>query len=278
MHLIARVFDFGITESDIDQESEHLIGKSDALAQLHALNRLIDRCLLLHQAQVCGFDASDDEYDSALLEALEENEGDPLSPEQAKRMEERIRRRVIIRKYVQSICAKDVLIADDQLLAFYEDQKEVFFAPEAVRASHILIRAETPNAAQVAEELRSKIQTSGDFHRLCSTHSQCPSGCRYGDLGWFPRGKMIKEIDEVAFSLEIGQISDVFSSKHGFHILMVTDKKVMHQVPFSEIKDSLRARLIQLEREYFLIRHVNELRRLYEKDIVILDQHYCNLT
>jgi parvulin-like peptidyl-prolyl isomerase len=276
MHLIARVFDIDITEADVTQESGHLIGKSSDLALTHALNRLIDRCLLFHQALSCGFSASEEEYDSALLESLEEADGEPLDPDQAQRMEERIRRRIIIRKYVKSICAKDILIADDQLMAFYEDQKEVFFAPEVVRASHILIRKDAPDAEARAREIRARIKTPDDFYHFCNEHSQCPSGCRSGDLGYFPRDRMIREIDEVAFALGVNEISDVFASRHGYHILMVTDRKAKEPVPFSQIKDSLRARLIQLEREYFLIRHLNELRRQFESEILILDKDFSS--
>lgn len=276
MHLVAKVFDWDITEEEIASESAHLVGQDSDLAQVHALNRLIDRFLLLHQAQSKGIDASDEEYDSALLETLEDIEAVPSNDEETRELEERIRRRIIIRKYVQQICALDVPIGDEQLLAFYEEQKEVFFAPEAVRAAHILIRADQPEAEKLARELRDRIQTEEDFQNICGAHSQCPTGVRCGDLGWFPRGRMIKELEDAAFGLEVGEISDIIHSRYGFHILMVTDKKVQRTVAFEEIRDSLKSRLLQLEREFYLIRHVNGLRKSYQNQIRILDSRYVN--
>jgi parvulin-like peptidyl-prolyl isomerase len=274
MHLVAKVFDLEITEDDIQSESTKLIGQDSDLSKLHALNRLIDRYLLLRQAMDAGFSASEDEFDSALLETLEDIDVSPRNMDETRRMEDRIRQRIVIRKYVQQICAKDILIADDQLLAFYEDQKEVFFTPEAVRASHILIRHDEPEAESKARALREAIKTPEDFVKACAEHSQCPSGVRCGDLGWFPRGRMTKEIEEAAFALKPGEISDVFRTRYGYHILMVTDRKVQHTVPFEDIRDSLKARLVQLEREYFLARHVNDLRKQYQDRILILDDHY----
>ncbi len=276
MHLVAKVFDWDITEEEIASESAHLVGQDSDLAQVHALNRLIDRFLLLHQAQSKGIDASDEEYDSALLETLEDIEAVPSNDEETRELEERIRRRIIIRKYVQQICALDVPIGDEQLLAFYEEQKEVFFAPEAVRAAHILIRADQPEAEKLARELRDRIKTEEDFQNICGAHSQCPTGVRCGDLGWFPRGRMIKELEDAAFGLEVGEISDIIHSRYGFHILMVTDKKVQRTVAFEEIRDSLKSRLLQLEREFYLIRHVNGLRKSYQNQIRILDSRYVN--
>ena len=274
MHLVAKVFDLDITEEEVLGESENLIGKDSRLAMVQTLNRLIDRCLLLHEAIKLGFDATDDEFDSALLETLEDMDTPPQDEEQTRSMEERIRRRIIIRKYVQRICAQDAMIGEDKLLAFYEDQKDIFNAPESIRASHILTRADVPEAEKVARELRSTIKTADDFRAVCSEHSQCPTGVRCGDLGWFPRGRLIKEIEEAAFALEPGQISDVFKTLHGWHILMVTERKTREPVPFFEIKDSLKAKLEQLEREYFLIRHVNDLRELNRSQITILDDNY----
>ncbi len=276
MHLVAKVFDLDITEEEIASESAHLVGQDSDLAQVHALNRLIDRCLLFHQALSSGISASDEEYDSALLETLEDLEAAPSNDAETRALEERIRRRIIVRKYVQKICAHDVPIGDEQLLAFYEEQKEVFFAPEAVRAAHILIRADQPNAAKLAAELRDRIKTEEDFKNICGSHSQCPTGVRCGDLGWFPKGRMIKELEDAAFSMEVGEISDIIQTKHGFHILMVTDKKVQRTVAFEEIRDSLKSRLVQLEREYFLIRHVNGLRKSYQSQIRILDSRFVN--
>lgn len=274
MQLVAKVFDLDITDSEVLVECAKMNAEDSPETRSLALNRLIDAYLLLHQALLTGFSASEEEFDNALLETLEDIDSAPRDAEQTRSLEEQIRRKIIIRKYIKQACIQDIEISDEQLKAFYEDQREVFSAPESVRASHILIRLDVPNAEQKAREIHAKIKTPADFLAVCSSESDCPSGVRLGDLGYFPKGRMIKEIDAVAFALEPHQISNVFQSRFGFHILMLTDKKDGHTVPYEEIKDSLKARLIQLEREYLLIAHLNELRKNFEDHILILDPAY----
>jgi parvulin-like peptidyl-prolyl isomerase len=93
---------------------------------------------------------------------------------------------------------------------------------EHVEAAHILVA--TQDAAQVIyEELT---ENESDFALIAeeqSTDQQtAPNG---GDLGWFPRGVMVDEFEEVIFDLEVGEISEPFQSEFGWHIATVTDRE-----------------------------------------------------
>jgi parvulin-like peptidyl-prolyl isomerase len=196
--------------------------------------------------------------------------------EQTRNLEEQTRRRVIIRKYVHNYCFKSIEISEQQLLNFYEDQKEVFVIPETVHAAHILVCGSGPDSARKASRIRSEISTQEDFRRICGTSSDCPSSPRCGDLGWFPRGRMISELEEVAFALQPGQISDAFKSRFGWHILLVIDRKPAQIASFEDIKDSLKARLVHLKREFLLMAHIRDLRNSYKAEIHILDPRYTH--
>eukprot|EP00700_Malawimonas_jakobiformis_P001913 EC722756.1.p1 GENE.EC722756.1~~EC722756.1.p1 ORF type:complete len:128 (+),score=28.18 EC722756.1:43-426(+) len=63
------------------------------------------------------------------------------------------------------------------------------------------------------------------FGQLAEKYSECPSGKRGGDLGWFPRGKMEGKFQEVAFGLAPGQCSEVFKGSNGYHIVLCMDRK-----------------------------------------------------
>jgi len=91
---------------------------------------------------------------------------------------------------------------------------------EQVHARHILVESE-----QEAQELLSLLQGGADFAELAREHSLDPSNKESGgDLGFFPRGTLIvPEIEDVAFSLEVGQISDVIQSPMGYHIVQVLE-------------------------------------------------------
>lgn len=223
-----------------------------------------------------GLSVSDSEYDDALLESLEELDTAPKDVEQTRSLEEQTCRRVIIRKYVHDYCSKSIEISEQQLLSFYEDQKEAFFTQETVHAAHILVRGSGPDSAEKASRIRAEISTQEDFRRVCGTSSDCPSSPRCGDLGWFPRGRMISELEEVAFALQPGQISEAFKSRFGWHILLVIDRKPAQIASFEDVKDSLRARLVHLKREFLLLAHIRDLRNNYKAEIRILDPSYAH--
>ncbi|HPV15697.1 MAG TPA: peptidylprolyl isomerase [Candidatus Cloacimonadota bacterium] len=280
MLIIAKVADIEILEADIIHEERELCPISDVPKphRTSILARLIDSCLLYFEAISQGIEADQQEYDEELMYSLEgmvDSGGwSPPSEEETKAMEARVSRRVVIRKYIHEMQRDAHSLSDEQLRAFYEDQKELFTSPEEVRVSHILIRKHRENAEAKAHEVRSNIHTEDDFNCATASCSDCPSNLSCGDLGFFPRGKMHPAIEEMAFSLEVGEISDVFTSPFGYHILMVTDKKAPAQLPFEEIKEALKIRLMSLEREFYLAKHVRDLREKYKNLIQILAEEY----
>ena len=86
-----------------------------------------------------------------------------------------------------------------------------------IKASHILVEKHS-KALQVKE----LIDAGKDFANLAKLHSTCPSRKKGGNLGEFGRGAMVKEFDQVAFKLEVGQISDPVKTKFGYHIIKRT--------------------------------------------------------
>jgi NIMA-interacting peptidyl-prolyl cis-trans isomerase 4 len=97
-------------------------------------------------------------------------------------------------------------------------------------ARHIL--AEKQGKIQEAyKKLQEGWLDSGDkvppaeFAKLAAEYSECPSGKKGGDLGWFPRGKMAGPFQEVAFNTPVGTLSAPFKSTHGYHIILVEGRK-----------------------------------------------------
>ncbi|GFZ17586.1 FKBP-like peptidyl-prolyl cis-trans isomerase family protein [Actinidia rufa] len=64
-----------------------------------------------------------------------------------------------------------------------------------------------------------------EFAKLAAEYSECPSGKKGGDLGWFPRGKMAGPFQDVAFSTAVGATSAPFKSTHGYHIILSEGRK-----------------------------------------------------
>jgi len=88
-----------------------------------------------------------------------------------------------------------------------------------VRASHILVKTENE-----ANELLEKINGGANFDDLAAQFSLCPSGAAGGDLGFFPKGVMVKEFEDAAFSMEKGEVSKPVQTQFGWHLIKLTDK------------------------------------------------------
>ena len=101
-----------------------------------------------------------------------------------------------------------------------------------VRASHILamfkgsMRSSNDrsqaDAQTLMNDLKQQITDGGDFAALAKEHSDCPSGQQGGDLGQFGRGQMVKEFEESAFGMQVGETSDIVVTDFGYHLIQRT--------------------------------------------------------
>ena len=137
-------------------------------------------------------------------------------------------------------------VEDSDVRAYYEENKERFQEPEKRRASHILIAvdpnstsAEKAVARQEAEQVLAQLKGGADFAELAGTHSGCPSKDQGGDLGFFPRGQMVKPFEDAAFGLAVGELSGVVETQFGYHIIKVTDREEGRAVPFEEASERI---------------------------------------
>ena len=89
-----------------------------------------------------------------------------------------------------------------------------------VRASHILVPTEDK-----AKWLYKELQKGRDFAKLAKDYSECPSKGNGGDLGFFRKGQMVKEFEDVAFKMKEGDFSRPVKTQFGYHIIKLTGKK-----------------------------------------------------
>ena len=89
-----------------------------------------------------------------------------------------------------------------------------------IKASHILVATEN-EAISIKEEILAGKQ----FEDAAAEYSLCPSGANGGDLGFFGKGQMVKEFENAAFSLKVGELSEPVKTDFGWHLIVVTDKE-----------------------------------------------------
>jgi parvulin-like peptidyl-prolyl isomerase len=86
--------------------------------------------------------------------------------------------------------------------------------PDKVHCAHILVKTESE-----AKVVLDRLNKGEKFTNIAKEVSLCPSGKHGGDLGTFTRGKMVKEFETCAFTLQKGQTSAIVKTKFGYHII-----------------------------------------------------------
>jgi peptidyl-prolyl cis-trans isomerase D len=144
--------------------------------------------------------------------------------------------------------AASVAVGEAEIRAAYDrDQASRYTQREQRRASHILLKvpagasdADTAKVAAKTRDVLRQAKAGGDFAGLARRYSEDTSASAGGDLDFFGRGQMVKEFEDVAFSLPVGSISDPVKTVYGFHIIKVTDTRDARVRPFDEVKDAIR--------------------------------------
>ena len=85
---------------------------------------------------------------------------------------------------------------------------------QKIKCSHILVEKQS-QALQILEEIKN----GKKFGAAAKEISSCPSSKKEGDLGYFTKGMMVKEFEDVAFTLQIGEISPPVKTEFGYHII-----------------------------------------------------------
>lgn len=142
-----------------------------------------------------------------------------------------------------------VTVTDREIERYYNMNQQRYSTGNEVRASHILFKTgpdqDEDEVRQRAEEVLEQIRAGADFAELARTHSEDTSAEDGGDLGFFGRGAMVPEFEQVAFSLPVGEVSDLVRTNYGFHIIKVTDERPAMTQPLENVEEQIRGTLTQ---------------------------------
>ncbi|MCK4416557.1 MAG: peptidylprolyl isomerase [Candidatus Latescibacteria bacterium] len=154
------------------------------------------------------------------------------------------KRRSMLRKLYEVEVENKTKVSDEQAREYFDRNR----LNEKIRISQIVAKTESA-ARQILKELEQG-RSFAELARQQSTDKR--SAQKGGDAGWFVRGGLIPKIEQIAFSMEVGQISQPVKTRSGYSILKLTDKK---EVKFKQLKDQIKESLfpeatIQKRREH----------------------------
>jgi peptidyl-prolyl cis-trans isomerase C len=247
------------------------------------LDQLIDVKLLEQEAAARNIKATDEEVTAGITEmrtqapdaqAFQKALSDRQMSENDLKTE--ARQRLTVDKLLVAEIEPKAAVTTEDIEAFYKQNPQFFVQPEAVRASHILIKVEPGSAAEArqaartrAEDLLRQVKAGGDFAALAQQHSQDGSGPGGGDLGFFPRGQMVKAFEDAAFALKPGEVSDLVESEFGFHIIKTTEHRTARTVPLAEVSDRIAVALRQQKQQELAQSFVQSLKTKGKVEILM---------
>jgi peptidyl-prolyl cis-trans isomerase C len=139
---------------------------------------------------------------------------------------------------------------EKQVRAFFEEHRAEMNQPEQIQVRHILIKvpqgaeASTVAAARLRlEAMRKEIGQGADFASVARKGSEDASASQGGDLGYFPRGRMLPEFEAAAFALKPGAISEPVRTAVGWHLIYLENRMEAADVTDEQGLDMVRAYL-----------------------------------
>lgn len=139
-------------------------------------------------------------------------------------------------------------VKEEEILKYYNEHQNEFVIEEEVKASHILLKVDDPKKEEETkkniQELLVRIKNGEDFAALAKEHSACPSSKKGGDLDFFKKGQMIKEFEEIAFGLKVGEVSGPVRTQFGWHVIKLTDRRPARIKPLKEVREEVVNKLV----------------------------------
>jgi peptidyl-prolyl cis-trans isomerase SurA len=259
------------------------------------LRGLIDQQLLLEKAKDLGITA-----DTDLIKRLDEirkqmnlsSMDDLEKAAQAQGVsfedfKQNLRNQIITQKVISDQVGSKVQVTKDEEQQYYNNHKDDMTQPEQIRLSEILVSTQKPAAVNEksgggdksadddpqqlaaaetkAKSLLDQIHKGAKFEDIAKKNSDGPTAGQGGDLGFFKRGALAKELEDKTFAMKPGDVSEVIRTRQGYVLLKVTDHnaagipalkdiepKVQEAIYMQKLDPALREYLTKLREEAFI--------------------------
>ena len=178
--------------------------------------------------------------------------------EEYKKEIEKVEKDILTQMTINKVLS-DIVITDEDMKKYYEQNKAQFKKPETISAKHILV-----NDIEEANSIKKELDNNSiSFEEAAKKYSSCPSKEQGGDLGEFGRGMMVPEFEKAAFELEIGEVSEPVKTQFGYHIILVESKNEAKEKEFDEVKDMIFNQMNQQAQQKKYIDMIMQLESKY---------------
>jgi peptidyl-prolyl cis-trans isomerase SurA len=295
--IIARVNNSIISRSDLKHSEEQLAAEQskqdpnvpaeNAPQQKDLLRDLIDTQLLSQKAEELGISADTDvikRLDELRKQMHAESMEDLEKAAQAQgvsfeEFKQNLKNSILTQKVIQQEVGAHISVSQQEIQAFYDQHKAEMQRPEQVRLSEILISTQLaqPAAGQTAspeassdevvaqakakaDAIYAQLQKGAKFDELATKNSAGPTAGQGGDLEYFKRGTLSKQLEDQVFALKTGQFTEPIRTNQGWVILKVTEHQSEGIPTLKEIEPQIQERLYMSKMQPALREYLTKLR------------------
>jgi peptidyl-prolyl cis-trans isomerase SurA len=295
--IVARVNNDAITLSDVQKADQALHEEiahdcqgcpPEKVEELYKdkqkdlLRDLIDQALLVERAKDMGISVETDvikrldeirkQNTLGSMEELEKAvESQGLGWEDFK---SQIRNTLLTQEVIRREVGSHINIPSDDVKKYYEEHQKDFNRPEQVVLSEIFLSTEGKSPEEMssvekkAEDLRNRVVKGEDFNEIAKHFSEGSTAKDGGELGTFEHGQLSKQLEDIVFKLDKGQMTDVIQTKTGFEVLKVeahyqaglqpldkVENEIMNRIYGQKMQPTMREYLGQLrEQSYVMVK------------------------
>ncbi|MHB8872098.1 MAG: peptidylprolyl isomerase [Myxococcaceae bacterium] len=213
------------------------------------LQTMIERTVLLQAAKAANVIISPEEVDRRVLRLSSDYPAEGFDEALARgqlsvtELKRKTAAQLTIEKLFQEHVYPRVAVTEEEIRRYFDEHAAEFQEPEQVRCQQIVV-----NGLDEIKRIQTQVRAGKRFSDLARRYSLSADAKVGGDLGFFPRGVMPPQFDEVAFRLGVGQVSEVVSTDFGFHLFKVLERKAPRKFELAEVRPKVEEKLLKDKR------------------------------
>jgi len=226
-----------------------LTAEEEKITAKKLIENEIERALLLQKGNEINALVSDEALDKKLRKVKSSFKSDSIFEHELKnrkltldQYKKELKIDLLMQQVIDREIEPNIKVSEKDIQSFYEKNKEKFYVDKKARASVILIKAKRgdtkseKSAQQKIESILEKIKNGSTFNEMATKYSQDSLAPKGGDLGYFTKNQIFGAFSVRAFDMKVNEVSPVFKTGLGFHILKLTDLKEGKMMPLDRAK------------------------------------------
>ncbi len=250
--IVAIVNDDIITLSDFNKYIVSLPKQTVEINKDQALNDLVEQMILTQEAAKLGITVTDAEIDRSIenvkgrLDMSDEQMNEMLTKQNltTEQFRNQWRLQILSGKLVSTLVKGRIAVTDEEIKDLYKQYYGEIENADEVEIAHILISfdaSEEQQALQKANKVAKLAKSGSNFSKLVSEYSDDTfSKDKEGMLGYFKKGELVSELEDVVSVTEVGKTSGPVKTISGFHIIKVLDRKTLDESSVDQYREQLR--------------------------------------